>query len=67
MLHNIWLERLASGRHFNLLGSFVSFEETDEVVNAAPHAALHFLHNSQIDPISDLIFQIVNYEENEVL
>jgi hypothetical protein len=56
------LERLASGRHFNLLGPFVSFEETDAVI-----ATLYFLHNSQIDPISDLIFQIVNYEENEVL
>jgi hypothetical protein len=29
MLHNTWLERLARDKHSNLLGPFVSYEETE--------------------------------------
>ncbi len=56
MLHDIWLDKLASGRPSNLFGLPLNYEENEVLcVNAAPQAVfttLHFIQNLQIDPIS---------------
>jgi hypothetical protein len=68
VLHNTRLEEIDCDEHSNLLGQFISYEESEVVVNTTPGAiftTFHFHCNLGLasDKHSNLLGPFISYEK----